>query len=478
VDETRQDSENDPDVQWARISSELAAYRRQRRESWGNLDDLTLARYLAGEATNAEAERVRLAMDQHPKVRDCVAILREVAVETAAVAEPVGAPNIRISSDESTRRPVQKRRFVLINAAVAASLLLVCSLAGLTYVGLKRGESVSRIVADAKPINVRVDGMLKKHGLKLVVSTSFPFADGSVSFKGEDSTVILLAESDVTKQVRDVKALSDAWLMAISRKKDLERTNPAYQSQEADTTLREEIEALISRRRESYAQSVLALRELVNKTLEQYAELGADEDVKEVIGELRQTGNAAVELGPSRELLTSIEPLEQIEKSMTTERLDLRKEGENYLLNVTFNGNVTKPAVFDPDAKLTLIPASLDGEIKLGEVRGARVVRPRQGTGSMTADELKVVPSMKVGSLAVKNVDCAVTAANKSGLSPVLGHSFFRDLTYTYRLGSDGGQLLVATLDELQPWPGSSDSAAEVEPALPPSSGTHKSGDQ
>jgi len=93
---------------------------------------VTLARYLAGEATEAEAERVRLAMDEHPKVRECVAIVREVAEETVtAGAEAGAARNPTIPFLGLARRSLPKRRFLI--ASLAAASLFMATLGTVIY---------------------------------------------------------------------------------------------------------------------------------------------------------------------------------------------------------------------------------------------------------------------------------------------------------------------------------------------------------
>jgi len=134
------------------------AYRTQRRQAWGDLDDLTLARYLAGEATEAEAGRVRRAMDEHPKVRECVAIVREVAAQTvAADVEPILTQSTTIPLRESARWRPPKRLVLFFGLAVAASLLVV---GALTFVIQVRFRKDAFVVLENVPENavVEIDG--------------------------------------------------------------------------------------------------------------------------------------------------------------------------------------------------------------------------------------------------------------------------------------------------------------------------------
>jgi hypothetical protein len=68
-------------MNWERIAAELHAYRQAQRRLWGDVDDMTLARFLAGTATDAERAAVDQAMQEHPAVRELVEGLRELAGE-------------------------------------------------------------------------------------------------------------------------------------------------------------------------------------------------------------------------------------------------------------------------------------------------------------------------------------------------------------------------------------------------------------
>src|SRR5262245_57384398 len=74
---------SDPDSreQWERVAAELAAYRTWQRQTWGDLDDATLGRYLTGEATPEERDRVEAALGRHPEVNQLLALVREVLNE-------------------------------------------------------------------------------------------------------------------------------------------------------------------------------------------------------------------------------------------------------------------------------------------------------------------------------------------------------------------------------------------------------------
>jgi hypothetical protein len=71
-------SDEQHDSEWARVKADLLRVQQAEREEWGDVDELLLARYLAGTCSESERLRVEEAMSQHSRVRDCVAVLERV----------------------------------------------------------------------------------------------------------------------------------------------------------------------------------------------------------------------------------------------------------------------------------------------------------------------------------------------------------------------------------------------------------------
>ena len=128
MDDVSKISADDSKLDWSRISSHLVAEREQRLQDWGNLDDVTLARYLGGQATREESERVRLAMDAHAMVKECMGILRQVNKEnlianTQRAEEQVSRRRPRFSrADRLEKRFLRWRKQRAIVAADARAI--------------------------------------------------------------------------------------------------------------------------------------------------------------------------------------------------------------------------------------------------------------------------------------------------------------------------------------------------------------------
>lgn len=74
------------DSSWDRVAAELRACREAQQRAWGDIDNTTLGRFLAGEVTPEEQHQIENALDNLPELRKLTELVREV------LAEPETAP--------------------------------------------------------------------------------------------------------------------------------------------------------------------------------------------------------------------------------------------------------------------------------------------------------------------------------------------------------------------------------------------------
>src|SRR5262245_60315316 len=88
--------EFDPTEQWDRVASELRAYKQTQQQAWGDIDNATLGRYLAGELSGDERARVEQALTQFPELLKLTDVVRDVLddFEPAAPQPLPTAPKI------------------------------------------------------------------------------------------------------------------------------------------------------------------------------------------------------------------------------------------------------------------------------------------------------------------------------------------------------------------------------------------------
>ena len=69
---------NNPTATWDQVAKELRQHREAQHEQWGDIDDITIGKYAAGEATPEETREVESAMATYPRVREAVEIVKKV----------------------------------------------------------------------------------------------------------------------------------------------------------------------------------------------------------------------------------------------------------------------------------------------------------------------------------------------------------------------------------------------------------------
>ncbi len=85
-------SESDARERWDEFAATWLRYREDQQQSWGDVDDLTLARYLAGTTSETEDRRIEAEMAAHPVLKEAVEFMRAlpgIAPEPVAAAAEV-----------------------------------------------------------------------------------------------------------------------------------------------------------------------------------------------------------------------------------------------------------------------------------------------------------------------------------------------------------------------------------------------------
>src|ERR1700722_16008715 len=83
--------EFDPTEKWGRVASELRAHKQTQQQAWGDIDNATLGRYLAGELSDDERLHIEHALTQLPELRKLTDIVRDV-LDDFDPAAPVPLP--------------------------------------------------------------------------------------------------------------------------------------------------------------------------------------------------------------------------------------------------------------------------------------------------------------------------------------------------------------------------------------------------
>jgi clan AA aspartic protease (TIGR02281 family) len=109
------------------------------------------------------------------------------------------------------------------------------------------------------------------------------------------------------------------------------------------------------------------------------------------------------------------------------------------------NGKVPVRMVFDTGAGLTTISAKLASQIGLKPSPSDSPVELTVANGAKVQGKKMTIATVRVGKTTVKNVECAVMPQATGDVDPLLGQSFFKNLTIEFN--QDTGRLKITKVD-------------------------------
>jgi clan AA aspartic protease (TIGR02281 family) len=200
---------------------------------------------------------------------------------------------------------------------------------------------------------------------------------------------------------------------------------------------------VVETKREAYLQSLLDTRNLVDATLRSYAALAEDAEVKAALASLSSRRKDRLGLGPSRALKADIKALEAMEAAIQSETIKLRREGDTFWVDVTLNGKLVKPMIFDTGASLVTLSSDLAAELGMKVGKDLPDVRLQVADGRVVVGKRTKLASVRVGKFTVADVDCAVLPGRSDeGVPPLLGQSFLKN--FAHRLDPSTGALKLS----------------------------------
>jgi hypothetical protein len=111
-------------AQWKRVESELRACKESQIRAWGDVDDLTLGRYLAGEVSEEERRQIEQALHQLPNLRLLTDLVRDVLDDCPPAEDPIVPFTAPLPPKIRPRRTFWTRVRPYLALAAAACLLL------------------------------------------------------------------------------------------------------------------------------------------------------------------------------------------------------------------------------------------------------------------------------------------------------------------------------------------------------------------
>jgi aspartyl protease family protein len=213
--------------------------------------------------------------------------------------------------------------------------------------------------------------------------------------------------------------------------------------QEKDTKL--QLNAEVAKTRERYMEAILELRKAVDEITAKYDELKNNQEVTKALATLSASTKSQHRLGPSKALSEAIKLLKKSAGSVQTESIELHRENGVFHVMAMLNGKVPVRMVFDTGAGLTTISSKLASQIGLKPSPSDSPVELTVANGAKVQGKKMMIPTVRVGKTTVKNVECAVMPQATGDVDPLLGQSFFKNLTIEFN--QDTGRLKITKVD-------------------------------
>jgi clan AA aspartic protease (TIGR02281 family) len=214
-----------------------------------------------------------------------------------------------------------------------------------------------------------------------------------------------------------------------------------------DPRVKQEIDNQVAQQRGHYIQAILDLRELVDATIRRYSELSKDDTIKTALSALNLKSKSPFKLGPSRGFDESVKQLVSREKFVLSKAVEMRRKGGVFEVDVTLNGKLTTPMIFDTGASFIALSAEFAAKIGLNPQPSDPTVQLHDATGGVTAAKMMTISTVRVGPFTANNVECVVLPPDKRDVPLLLGQSFINQFTHKV----DNGRLLLSKVDTNEP---------------------------
>ena len=207
----------------------------------------------------------------------------------------------------------------------------------------------------------------------------------------------------------------------------------------------EEVRKGANAAREAYLGRVLALRPLSEKVTARYEELSRDDKLRSAVNELNAATGKTYALEPSRTFVSNAKRLETIEKSIISEKVPLRRQGNSFYASVVIDGEHSQEMVVDTGASLLTLPHRMAKECGLEVTEADQRITMVIADGSKISGRVKRVDSVRVGQFIVNDIECAILGPEAVEATPLLGMSFLGK--FKLQLNADASELSLTRVD-------------------------------
>ncbi len=195
--------------------------------------------------------------------------------------------------------------------------------------------------------------------------------------------------------------------------------------------------------REAYVQQIAEIRALVDRLSDRYAALKSDADAQAALAEWNSAADTSFTIKPSSAFLNYVKKLEQLEKTVISEKIPLRREGNSYYATVVVNGKAPQDMIVDTGANSVVLPYKVALECGLKPEESAVTVIATVADGSKVKSKLVNLESVRVGKFTAENVECVVLPAEAKNAPMLLGMTFLSKFNFSI----NGTELILSKIE-------------------------------
>lgn len=207
--------------------------------------------------------------------------------------------------------------------------------------------------------------------------------------------------------------------------------------------------AMVGKARETFVQTILDSRELIEVARQKYEDLATNEEAKAALAQYSAATKREFKLGPSGKFEPAIKKIADVEKSLESETiaLDGTGGGGTFRVDVVINGKHQQKMVVDSGASFIALPYAMATGfgLTIDQQNDDRILL-RIANGDEIQGYPKKLKSVKVGKFIVEDVDCVVLEPIASAAEPLLGMSFLGN--FKFELDASQKSLSLMRLDE------------------------------
>lgn len=195
--------------------------------------------------------------------------------------------------------------------------------------------------------------------------------------------------------------------------------------------------------RESYVQHIMELRKSADEISKQYASLTTDTEAQAALEAWNTAANSSLRIKHSRMFQSNLKRLIALEKTVITEKISLRREGNSLYATVVINGNHTHEMVVDTGASSVVLPHNEAVEFGVRVDDSLPTAMAIIADGSKVKSKIATLDTVRVGQFTAHDVRCLVLPENARNAPSLLGMTFLGKFDFAI----NGTELVLSKVD-------------------------------